>query len=218
MKMTKIAMACGAALLGVSAVAQAEVSANIGVTSNYVWRGMTQTNDQPAISGGVDYAHDSGFYIGTWASNVDDANGTYGTYELDGYAGFGGEVGDVGYDVGYLYYAYPSGNGGNFGELYGSVSFQMFTVGLAYTTNADTDSAEGDIYYYANASFDLPEGFSLGGTVGHYDYDANSSGTYNHYQLDLGKSAGDYGDFTLSLSANDNDEDPLVFVSWAKSF
>lgn len=220
MKMNKLALACGAAFLGASAIAQAEVSANIGVTSNYVWRGMTQTQDSAAIQGGVDYSHDSGFYAGTWASNVDfgTSSASDNGAEVDFYAGFGGEASGIGYDLGYIYYAYPQHDDSDFGELYGSVSFQMLTVGLAYTTNSEADT-DGDLYYYANASFDLPQDFSIGGTVGHYDFDNSASGSYNHYQLDLGKSAGDFGDFTLSVSANDNsDTDPLVFVSWAKSF
>lgn len=217
MKMNKLALACGVALLGSSAIAQAEVTANIGVTSNYVWRGMTQTDDKAAISGGVDWASDSGFYVGTWASNVDGGN-QYGTYELDGYFGFSGEMSGVGYDLGYIYYAYPAGDNGNFGELYGSATISMFTIGAAYTTNTEGGDA-GDLYYYGSFSYDLPQDFSIGATVGAYDFEDSTAGSYTHYQLDLGKSAGDFGDFTLSLSANDNsDSDPLVFVSWAKSF
>lgn len=215
MKMNKIALACGAALMGVTSLAQAEVSANIGVTSNYVWRGWTQTEDQAAIQGGIDYSHESGFYAGTWASNV-SFDGDTGA-ELDFYVGFGGEASGIGYDVGYVYYSYPQYDDSDFGELYGSATWEWLTVGLAYTTNADNSSAEGDLYYYASASFDLPQDFSIGATIGAYDYDAG--GDYQHYQLDLGKSAGDYGDFTLSVSDNDEtDSDPLVFVSWSKTF
>jgi len=217
MKMNKLALACGAALLATSAVAQAEFSANIGVTSNYVWRGMTQTSDGAAIQGGIDYSHESGFYAGTWASNVDGGT-QYGTYEVDGYLGFGGEVSGIGYDIGYIYYAYPAGQDGNFGEVYGSASFSMFTVGAAYVTNNDGGD-DGDLYYYGSASFDLPQDFSLTGTVGQYDSDDAAVDGYTHYQLDIGKSVGDFGDFTFSVSANDvSDSDPLVFVSWGKTF
>lgn len=65
----------GTLILALSAPASAEdsspFSANIGVVSNYMWRGVTQTQDGPAIQGGLDYNHPSGFYVGTWASNVD---------------------------------------------------------------------------------------------------------------------------------------------------
>jgi len=219
MKLNKIALACGAALMGVTAVAQAEFSANIGVTSNYVWRGMTQTMDNAAVQGGVDYAHDSGFYAGTWASNIDFGAGDTGA-EMDFYAGFGGEVAGLGYDIGYVYYAYPQLDDADFGEIYGSVSWEMLTIGLSYTANSDFDS-DGDWYYYGSVSFDLPQDFSIGATIGQYSSDDENlvEDGYTHYQLDLGKSAGDFGDFTLSVSDNDmSGSDPLVFVSWGKTF
>ena len=69
------------------AMAESNWSANIGVTSNYMWRGVTQTGDQAAIQGGIDYENPNGFYAGTWASNVTwtEPEG----YELDLYAGYG---------------------------------------------------------------------------------------------------------------------------------
>jgi uncharacterized protein (TIGR02001 family) len=227
-RMTKT-LAAGS-LLAFSPLASAEFSANIGATSNYVWRGATQTDDQAAISGGLDYAHDSGFYVGTWASNVnfgDDANGD-GSYELDLYGGYGGSFGEFGFDVGLTSYLYPLDDDADFLELGLSGSFKFLTVGLAYTLDGDGDDDtpfnEGDIYYYASASFDVAEGWSVGGTIGHYDFDVPSSGDvdYTHGQVDLTKSAGDFGDFTLSASVADEeangDNDPRVFVSWSKTF
>ena len=75
-----IALSTGLLLSG---SALAEVTGNIGATSNYLWRGTTQTNDAAAVQGGIDYAHDSGFYAGTWVSNVDFGDET--SYELDLY-------------------------------------------------------------------------------------------------------------------------------------
>ena len=62
----------------------AEVYANVAASSNYFWRGITQTQDGAAVSGGIDYSNDSGFYAGTWVSNVDFGSKT--SYELDLYA------------------------------------------------------------------------------------------------------------------------------------
>jgi uncharacterized protein (TIGR02001 family) len=226
MKMNKLALACGVALLGSAAVAQAEFSANIGATSNYMFRGVTLSNDQAAVSGGLDWAHDSGFYLGTWTSNIEGL----GNIELDLYGGFGGEMGDLGYDVGYVYYAYPNAEGdADYGELYGSLSWKFLSGGLAYTTNAEADEGpytEGDLYAHIGASFDLPQGFTAGLTFGYtwFDDDGLDGGDfdYAHYQLDIGKSAGDFGDFTFSLSLADDtdvsDDDLRPFVSWSKSF
>lgn len=221
MKLTKLAFAIGA--LVVSGSAAAEFSANIGATSNYVWRGVTQTDDAAAISGGIDYAHDSGLYAGTWASNVDFDDDT--TAEVDFYGGFSNELaGGLGYDVGVVYYGYPGANDDlNFSEIYGTLSYGPVSGGIAYTYyKEDDDADEGDLYYHLGASFDVAPTWSVGGTVGYYDFDGGDS--YTHGQVDVTKSAGDFGDFTLSVSLADDDGDlgidgdALVFVSWAKSF
>lgn len=219
MKYTPLAIALGALLVPGSATA--ELAANIGATSNYVWRGVTQTDDRAAISGGIDYAHDSGFYLGTWASNVDYGDDT--TAEVDLYGGFANEVGALGYDFGVIYYGYPGGDDLDFTELYGSLSFGPATLGLAYTIDKEDGGAEdGDIYYHLSVSADIAPSWSIGGTVGYYDFE--ESDEYTHGQIDITRSAGDFGDFTLSVSVADDDDDlgidgdPKVFVSWGKSF
>ncbi len=110
-------------------VASAEITGNVSLTSDYKFRGISQSDESPAIQGGLDYAHDSGFYVGTWASSVDfDTNGAGydGSLELDVYAGFGNTIGDsdFGYDVGVMYYAYPGDDGaeGDYFEFYGGLS------------------------------------------------------------------------------------------------
>jgi uncharacterized protein (TIGR02001 family) len=235
MKLKRIALAVGAVLF--AGAASAEFSANIGVTSNYVWRGVTQTGNDAAISGGLDYAHDSGFYAGTWASNVDFGNedGTSdGGAEVDLYVGFGGEFGDgIGYDVGLAHYMYPHLSDSDFTELYGSLSYSYFTGGIHYTVHSDVDDTsaenelfiEGDLYFYVGASYEVMPTWTLGGTIGYYDFDDdgvdNTDTSYMHYQIDIGKSAGDLGDFTFSFSKAEEesgDDDWLVFASWSKSF
>ena len=105
----------------------ADLSANFTFSSNYVWRGMTQTMDKPGYSGGFDYSHESGFYAGTWGSNV--AFGGAGL-ELDTYAGYTGTFeGVIDYDVGYIDYAYP-GTSGDFEEFYFSASYEG--IGFSY--------------------------------------------------------------------------------------
>ena len=113
-------------------------SANVGLFSQYIWRGMTQTKKQPALQGGVDYAHASGFYAGAWVSNVgwlkDGGSASLyksgGTVELDLYGGYGGEFGEtgIGYDLGVIQYIFPgskrSGNpSANATELYAGLSY-----------------------------------------------------------------------------------------------
>jgi len=229
--MKKLVLACGLAALSVSTVSHAELSANIGVTSNYLWRGVTQTDDGPAVSGGIDWSHDSGFYLGTWASNIDWnlPSGSNGV-ELDLYGGYAGEASGFGYDLGLIHYHYPDSayDDSDFTEIYLNGSFSMISAGIAYTVSGDQpDNAafsDGDLYYYVSVSADLDAGWSIGGTIGHYDFDVPGSAgdiDYTHYQVDIAKSAGDFGDFTFTLSKADEesgDDDTKIVVSWGKSF
>ncbi|GIR08949.1 MAG: hypothetical protein CM15mP19_07450 [Gammaproteobacteria bacterium] len=113
-----------------------EVSSNFTFSSNYFWRGMTQTMDSPAYSGGFDYSHESGFYAGTWGSNV--SFGGAGL-ELDLYAGYAGETeSGIGYDFGYINYAYPEVDDADFSEMYGSLSYEGFGLHITWVMNLVT--------------------------------------------------------------------------------
>ena len=106
----------------------AGVSSNFSFSSNYFWRGMSQTMDAPAYSGGFDYSSEGGFYAGTWGSNV--AFGGAGL-ELDTYLGYAGETdGGLGWDVGYINYAYPEVTDADFSEIYVALSYAG--VGFSY--------------------------------------------------------------------------------------
>jgi uncharacterized protein (TIGR02001 family) len=227
MKTLKLSVIAAAVLAtaSFSQVAQAEVSANFGATSNYLWRGVTQSGNAPSLSGGLDYSNESGVYAGTWVGTIDwsdetsDAKGA----EVDLYLGYGGEAGDFGYDVGYIYYYYPSTGyeDSNFGELYFNGSFGAFGFGLAYTINSEADNdapfGTGDLYYNVSYGFELPNEFGLGLTYGYYDFDTpTSESDYGHFQVDLTK-----GDFTFTVSKADKEsgsDDTNFAVSWSASF
>ncbi|GLX87418.1 hypothetical protein tloyanaT_36710 [Thalassotalea loyana] len=202
------------ALVSTQASAVEGLSANVGLTSNYLWRGVSQTDDGAAISGGIDYASDSGFYVGTWASNVDF--GDDASYELDFYAGFGGEFGDgIGYDVGYIYYAYPdsaevdSSNEYDFGEIYGSLSYGAFSVTANYGLHAQDagEVFEDALYISADAAFEVAEGLELGLHIGNYSFDLDGAEDYTDYGISLSKAG-----FTLAVSDTDLDNDDMKVV------
>ena len=223
-------------LAAVPMTARAELSLNIGVASNYLFRGVTQTDDKAAIQGGIDYEAPSGFYIGTWASNVDfDGAG----YELDLYLGFATELDNgLGFDVGYLYYGYPDASPDDiaFGEIYGSISFGPFTGGLAYTIHSDNDGDlfdSGDLYFHAGLEFELPADLALGLKLGYYDFkndgkpdvgDAN----YWHIGASLSREFESLGEISFNveyadISSSDalgspNSKDPKVWVGWTLTF
>lgn len=199
------------------AVVQADVSANLGVTSNYLWRGQPQSADEAAISGGLDYAHDSGFYAGTWVSSI----GGGSQYELDLYLGYGFSFGGVDLDVGYITYIYPVGGVAlDFDEIYLNASMGMFNGGIAYTVDKEDNTAdENDLYYFVGAEYEIKKDLVLGATIGYYDYDDSAAEELTNFQLSLSKD-----DFTIALDKTDatdtgaGEDDPRVTVSWSKSF
>jgi uncharacterized protein (TIGR02001 family) len=124
-----------AAVMG-SGAAMAGASANVGATSNYVWRGITQSADDAAVSGGLDYSHDSGVYVGTWTSST-----AWGSPEIDLYGGFAKTFGAVGLDVGLTRYYYPTDIGAFGGNLDWTEAKVAVTYGPAKVTVARGDSA-----------------------------------------------------------------------------
>jgi uncharacterized protein (TIGR02001 family) len=143
MKKTLLTAAVATSLMSGAAITQAEsawsTSANVALTSEYRFRGISQSNENPALQGGFDVGHESGFYFGTWGSTVDfdfsESDGGYnGSLELDYYAGYGADINDDwSWDIGYMYYDYPGDEGdeGDYQEIYGSIAWKDLTVGFA---------------------------------------------------------------------------------------
>ncbi|MGX7896668.1 TorF family putative porin [Tsuneonella sp. HG222] len=157
----------GAAFVSTSAAAQdaesdISVSANVALTTDYRFRGVSLSGGDPAIQGGVDVTLPAGFYVGTWASSID--GGAYGTMELDVYGGWTGEVASgVTFDVGLLKYIYPNGAPGvdlDYWEPYASVGFGLgpasLTVGAAYAWEQDSLGGGDNTYIYTDLEFGVP--------------------------------------------------------------
>lgn len=125
--------------------ASAEVSGSVAVVSDYLFRGVTQTSEKPALQGGVTWTHDSGFYAGGWGSSISwlsDADPDVSSQvELDVFAGYGGKFGqsEFGYDVGLNYYGYPGDYPAGFNdpdtlELYFGLSWKFLSARYWYAT------------------------------------------------------------------------------------
>lgn len=198
-------------------------TANASFSNNYLWRGLTQTENEPAISGGIDYGHESGFYAGTWVSNVEYAPADVYSYEHDVYLGFAGEYNNVSYDIGWLYYNYDEEADIDFSELYGSLGYMGFSVTayLLVHTEADEDLGVGIIgsdydfdfgstfYISADYAYEIKEGLELGVHLGYHDGDfvdafnfANGTDSYMDYNISLSK-----GGFSFMVSHTDLDDD-----------
>lgn len=190
-----------------SGAAMAELSANAAVTSNYVWRGITQTDDGPALQAGLDYAHEQGFYVGGWASNVDKGA------EIDLYAGYAGEVQDFGYDVGYLRYNYTDDAfSENFGEFYIGGSYKIFSISYAIGDYDGTDYTYLDLgleYEFENIA-------TLGLHYGMTDVDA-AGADYDDYSVTVSR-AFEGIDVALSYSSEDANDEDEVFLTVSKTF
>lgn len=199
----------------ISGVAVAGVSGNIGATSNYVWRGLPQSGDDAAISGGLDYSSDMGIYVGTWTSSI----GGGGQYEIDYYGGYSGETNGIGYDVGAILYSYPIDSSVelDFTEVYLSGSYSYFSAKYSDIVNAESSAAGADDGSYIEVAMDypLPQDYSLGVHFGSASGDFYPD-DYTDWMLSVSKD-----EFTFSFTGTDldgNAGDPRAIVSWGKEF
>ncbi len=175
----------------------AGVSANVAFASDYIWRGMTQTSGDPALSGGFDFNSDSGFYAGIWGSNVSFSEGAGS--ELDTYLGYGFTIGNVDIDLSYVDFGYPGDSDLDFQEI--GVAITYSNIGLGYYLGQDGAPDYMDLSYSMGS-------FSF--SYGDYDtYGSNFSLSYNFScgSYDCGLT---YSDFS-SNSDDLMDEDALVF-------
>ncbi|HAU27904.1 MAG TPA: hypothetical protein DCW74_09385 [Alteromonas australica] len=212
-KKALIAVALTTAGLTAAAPSYAEITANASVTSNYIWRGLTQTTNDAAVQGGIDYANESGFYAGTWVSNVNYGADDVYSYEHDLYFGFSGESGDISYDVGYLYYNYDAEAEFDFAEVYGSVGFGGLSVTLSLLAHTEADEGEGRDYGFGQASyisvdygFPVLNGAEVGIHAGYYqgDFAEDFNGVPDGY-VDYGVSLSKDG-FSFAITGTDLDD------------
>ena len=233
----------GAVLLsGTAAVAQEKekksmipgtFSANVALTSEYYFRGISQTDDKPALQGGFDYevavAKPVSVYLGVWGSNVDFNESTTdgASVEIDWYGGLRGKIADTGlsWDVGAIYYSYPGANADfnyNFWEAVGSLGYDFgvasVTASLNWTPDNTTDLGEGR---YSKFAVDVPvpgvENLTLSAYVadvyiekGDSYLEWNFSAGYNVLGFDLSLA---YSDTDISPEGDGNSEAVIFTVS-----
>jgi uncharacterized protein (TIGR02001 family) len=184
-----------------------EVSFNAAVTTDYRYRGISQSRLKPALQGGADYVNNpSGFYAGTWLSTikwVKDAGGD-GSVEWDIYGGKKGEIAPgISYDVGGLYYFYPSNSlatSANTFELYGQLGYGPGYIKYSHsTTNLfGTSDSKGSGYLDIGANIDIATGLVLNLHAGHQNVKHNSAFSYTDYKIGVTK---DFGVCSVSLAA-----------------
>ena len=191
------------------------LTGNLGLFSSYRFRGIDQTFGKPALQGGFDYAHSSGFYVGNWNSNVSESAGyPDGNLEMDFYGGYKLALGDFGLDFGAIYYYYPgsekvgfanpssgkvNGSGTvNNGEVYIGASWKFLSMKYSYavTDYFSVPDTSGSSYLEFNGNYDLGNGWGVNGHLGSLwlkDYHVNSNAT-----------DGDYIDWKLGVTKDIN--------------
>jgi uncharacterized protein (TIGR02001 family) len=219
MKLNKLSTLVASSVLLASASTTAmaegawETSANVALSTDYMWRGASQTGNETAISGGFDLGHESGFYAGIWASNVDfSATPSDASIEVDYYAGFAGDFGDSGfsYDIGGLFYDYPDADSADFFEVYGSVSYSFASAGIAYSSDVFGSDSDGT-YFSLDLGHDVGM-FSLAAGIGYYDFEDEAKAgveSYTNYYVGVSTELAGFG---LDVTYHDIDED-----SWEAS-
>lgn len=182
---------------------------NVGVVSDYLFRGISQTQHKAAIQGGFDYSHSSGVYAGFWASNVNwvSLGGTGpkpdNSLETDFYGGYKGTVGDFGYDVGMIRYYYPGdtlagATTPNTTEAYVGGSWKFISLKYSHTLSdymvgwngANSEKTKGSDYWDLSANYDLGDGWGVSAHVGHQKIKNLSDASYTDWKLGATKDLG----------------------------
>jgi uncharacterized protein (TIGR02001 family) len=221
----KILIVAMAAAIGFSPVAKADdlisekdlggkFSANVALTSEYFYRGLSQSGKgNPAIQGGIDFAHNSGLYIGNWNSSINFG----GNIESDFYGGWAGELGSskVTLNVGALLYHYPSAANTSkldYWEGYAGLSKNFgFASGMVkFSYSPDWTGTTDSSGQYLEAGLDIPAGkyFTVNLHAGHQWFSDNSTttgtSTDDYMEYIAGVSVGLAG-FTVKVAYVDND-------------
>lgn len=200
------------------AAAPSPFTGNFTIASEYLYRGIAQTRGKPAVQGGFDYAHPSGFYVGTWGSNISwltDAGASGASLELDIYGGYKGAISDdLGYDLGVLTYNYPGTYPAGFTkpdttEVYGALSWKWLSAKYSYSTTnlfgaltPTGGKTTGSGYLDLTGSFDLGDGLGVVAHVGNQSVKGFSGASYTDWKLGVTKDVG-LGTVGLALLGTD---------------
>ena len=223
------------ALAGVMAAsgAHAGTSGNVSVTSDYVFRGVSQGNQEPALQGGVEYAHDKGFYVGAWGSSISwlsdlstDAAPISSQIELDAYGGYRGKFNDaVSFDVGGLYYWYPGDYPAGFNsadtfEVYAGVTIaasEKVSLGAKYSVSA-TDlfgyaDSSGSGYLDLSANFTVGKGVTIAAHAGKQWIEGVGNDAFEYSDWKLGVSKAFDNGISVGLAYTGTDADDALYTN-----
>ena len=193
------------------------ISGNVALVTDYRFRGVSLSAGDPAVQGGIDIVHDSGFYVGTWASSIQGGT-PYGEVELDLYAGYSTALSEaVTIDFGLLYYMYPTTDdplnldpATDYFEPYASISTTLgpvgATLGVAYAWEQDGLGGDDNLYIYTDWSLGVPNTpLSLSAHLGYTEGPLAppllaGTGDDDGFDWSIGASMPVYGGLSLGVS------------------
>jgi len=189
--------------------ASLKFSGNVGFFSEYVFRGISQSDESPALQGGFDVEHESGLHAGIWGSSVDFNDGDEAHLETDIYGGYAANINQFHYDIGGIYYAYPGADSNlnyDFFEIYGAVGYDFKKFSLSGSVNFSPDYfAESGNAVYTAATIEAPiyEALSASAQIGYQSIEDNAAfGVPDYTDWSLGLNY-NYNDFDFSLKYTD---------------
>lgn len=219
--------------LAAAGQASADVTGEVTVVSDYLFRGVTQTDEKPALQAGITWEHESGFYVGGWGSSIswlaDSDPDISSQVELDVFLGYAGEFGEsgVGYDVGANYYWYPGSYPAGFNkadtvEVYAGLSWNVLSAKYSYATTDlfGIDDSSGSGALDLGADWEFEGGWSAG--VGYGRQWVSGYGgelDYDYWKVSAGKSF--ENGFGIGVEWHDTDIGGLkdtFLLSLSKSF
>lgn len=197
------------------------LTGNIGVVSNYVFRGISQSQNKPALQGGFDYAHSSGLYVGFWGSNIGwvEAGGykANNSLEADFYGGYKGSFADdFTFDVGAIKYYYPGSTvpgkvTPDTIEGYAAIGWKFLTLKYSHTLSKymvawgdENTSTRNSNYLDLAFNYDLGDGWGVNAHVGHQEIKHVAAASYTDWKLGVTKDIG-YGVVGLSYTDTDGE-------------
>ena len=200
-------------------------SANVALVSDYRFRGVSLSDEDPAIQGGFEVGTAAGFYIGTWGSSIEQFNGA--ETEVDVYGGWAGTFGLVDLDVGVIGYLYPGGTGTDYYELYGSVGSALGPLGVAlsvaYAPDQNNLGDQDNFYINLGGEFSVPDTpLTLNASIGRETGAFGEGPGDAKWDWTVGASLA-YGNYSFGLAYIDTDiagggTDATVVASLGASF
>jgi uncharacterized protein (TIGR02001 family) len=177
------------------------LSGTMALVTNYVFRGVSQSRNLPAVQGGLTYTFPINLYLNVWGSNVNftSSNGSVATVEFDTLIGYRNTYGDnLSYDISVARYNYPGARFANYNEINGVLNYYIFQAGISYSANV-YNVHKGGTYYTGGINYDIPSRMAFGlcnlnllAMMGHYTLPRAAGNSYNDYNIQLSKGFNNY--------------------------